>query len=175
MLVWVVCNGVVRPVCGAAGVRRVEDSQMAKKMSEEKPMDHAKPETGRLVRLWIAAWLIPGCGHLLVGRKWRGLILFACILSMFLLGLAMEGQFFAPESGSYLKSLGFFGEMCVGIAMPAAMFMGYSGGNPFSPSSTYGTAFLVAAGMLNVLSVLDAHDIALGRRLQNQEAIRGEE
>jgi hypothetical protein len=123
-----------------------------------------KPDRGRLVRVCVAAWLIPGCGHLLLGRKGRALILFASILSMFLLGLAMQGQFFTMQAGAYLRTLGFFGEMCVGVAMPAAMFLGYSGGNGFFPSSDYGTAFLVAAGMLNALTVFDAYDIALGRK-----------
>jgi len=124
----------------------------------------ASPPLGQLVRLCLAAWLIPGLGHLLLGRKWRALILFVSILTMFLLGLAMQGQFFTTDSGSYLRTLGYFGEMCVGVAMPAAKFFGYSGGNPFFVSSDYGTAFLVSAGMLNVLCILDSYDIAMGRK-----------
>jgi uncharacterized protein DUF6677 len=83
---------------------------------------------------------------------------------MFLLGIAMQGQFFSTGSGSYLEALGYLGEMCVGVAMPAARFFGYAGGDPFFASSDYGTAYLVAAGMLNVLTVLDAFDIAMGRK-----------
>ncbi len=123
----------------------------------------ARPQLGRLIRLCLAAWLIPGLGHLLLGRKWRALILFTSILTMFLFGLAMKGVFFSTESGSYLQTLGFFGELCVGVAMPAAKFFEYTG-DLFFVSSDYGTAFLVAAGMLNVLTVLDAYDIALGRK-----------
>lgn len=134
--------------------------------AEEKAEVNTRPDTMRLVRVCVAAWLIPGCGHLLLGRKGRALILFASILSMFLLGLAMQGQFFIVQRGAILslRTLGFFGEMCVGVAMPAATFLGYSGGNGFFPSSDYGTAFLVAAGMLNALTVFDAYDIALGRK-----------
>jgi hypothetical protein len=132
--------------------------------TEEKAGAEPQADVGRLVRLCVAAWLIPGCGHFLLGRKGRALILFGSILCMFLLGLAMQGEFFSMHSGSVLQSLGFFGEMCVGVAMPAAMFFGYSGGNGFFASSDYGTAFLVAAGMLNVLTILDAYDIALGRK-----------
>ncbi|MBI1940725.1 MAG: hypothetical protein HYS33_04360 [Acidobacteria bacterium] len=132
--------------------------------AEEKAEVNTRSDTMRWVRVCVAAWLIPGCGHLLLGRKGRALILFASILSMFLLGLAMQGQFFSIERGAILRTLGFFGEMCVGVAMPVATFLGYSGGNGFSPSSDYGTAFLVAAGMLNALTVFDAYDIALGRK-----------
>jgi len=50
-------------------------------------------------------------GHLLLGRKWRGLILFATIVAMFLMGIAMQGEFFSTSSGSYLQDLGYFGEL----------------------------------------------------------------
>jgi len=122
------------------------------------------PPVARLVRLCVAAWLVPGAGHWLLGRKGRSLVLFGAIVLMFLFGLAMQGQFFSTSSGSYLETLGYFGEMCVGAAMPAARFFGYSGGDPFLASADYGTAFLVSAGMLNVLAVLDTFDIAMGRK-----------
>jgi hypothetical protein len=139
---------------------------MPKKAAEEaviaKPRE-ARPELGRLIRICVLAWVIPGGGHLLLGRKWRALILFVCITAMFLFGLGMKGDFFSTQSGSMLETLGYFGEMCVGVAMPVARFFGYTG-DPFFVSADYGTAFLVAAGMLNVLTILDAYDIATGRK-----------
>ena len=142
---------------------------MAGKAIEEEAAAKSKPATGHpstltLVRLCVAAWLIPGLGHLLVGKRWRALILFASISTMFALGLAMQGQFFSTNTASYLEFLGHYGELCVGLAMPAAKFFGYSGGDPFFVSSDFGTAYLVAAGMLNVLAVFDCFDIAMGRK-----------
>src|SRR5208337_3970419 len=143
---------------------------MAGKVVQEETAN-AKPKTAArrpsimtLVRLCVAAWLVPGLGHLLLGRKWRALILFASISIMFVLGLAMQGQFFSISSASYLQTLGYYGELCVGLAMPGAKFFGYSGGDPFFVSSDYGTAYLVSAGMLNVLAVLDTYDIAMRRK-----------
>jgi len=140
-----------------------------KAVQEDTGTAKSKPAAGhppitKLVRLCVAAWLIPGLGHLLLGRKWRALILFASIIIMFALGLAMQGQFFSTSSGSYLQTLGYYGELGVGLAMPAAKFFGYSGGDPFFVSSDYGTAYLVAAGMLNILAVLDCYDIAMRRK-----------
>ena len=129
----------------------------------EKP-ESTTPGLPRLIELSVAAWLIPGLGHFLLGRRWRALILFASIVAMFLLGLAMNGEFFSTQSASYLERLGYFGELCAGAAMPVASFFGYSGGNPFFVSSDYGTAFLVSAGMLNALCVFDTYDIAVGRK-----------
>ena len=124
----------------------------------------AHPKTGQLVWLCVAGWLIPGCGHFILGKKGRALILGGTIIVMFLFGLVMQGEFYAPQNGAILQSLGFLGEMCVGAAMPLAAFFGYSGGDPFFVSADYGTAFLVSAGMLNVLTILDAYDIAMGRK-----------
>ncbi len=137
--------------------RRQAEAEIALKAKSE-------PNLAARLRLCLAAWLVPGLGHLLLGRRWRALILFCSILGMFVLGLAMKGEFFSRHSESYLQVLGSYGELCVGLAMPAATFLGYSGGDSFFVSSDYGTAFLVAAGMLNLLAILDAYDIALGRK-----------
>ncbi|MGA3166824.1 MAG: DUF6677 family protein [Terriglobia bacterium] len=136
---------------------------MANKAVQEAVSAKAQPKMSTLVRLCAAAWLVPGLGHLLLGRKWRGLILCATIVVMFLMGIAMQGEFFSTSSGSYLQTLGYFGELCVGVAMPAARFFGYAG-DPLFVCADYGTAYLVAAGMLNVLAILDVYDIAMGRK-----------
>lgn len=139
-------------------------TQEVEKKPEEAPSKRVpRPSTATLVRLCVAGWLIPGFGHFLLGRKWRALILFIAIIAMFLFGLAMKGEFYATGTGSYLETLGYFGEMCVGIAMPVAKFFSYAG-DPFFVSSDFGTAFLVTAGMLNVLAVFDVFDIAIGRK-----------
>lgn len=125
-----------------------------------------KPEasSGRLVRLCIAAWLIPGLGHWLLKKKIRAIVLFLAIVGMFVCGVLMQGQFFALNSASYLERLGFLGELCAGLPMPLSSFFGYAGGNTFFVSADYGTAYLVSAGMLNLLAILDAYDIALKRK-----------
>jgi hypothetical protein len=137
---------------------------MPNKVTPEATVQAAQPKLGSLIWLCAAAWAVPGLGHFLLGRKWRALILFAAIVSMFLLGVAMQGQFFATNSDSYLQTLGYYGELCAGLIMPAVRFFGYGGGNPLFVSADYGTAFLVSAGMLNTLSILDTYDIALGRK-----------
>ena len=136
---------------------------MAKKAVQEALSSPAQPKVSTLVRLCVAAWLVPGLGHLLLGRKWRALVLGSSIVIMFLMGLAMNGEFFSTGSESYLQTLGYFGELCVGIAMPAARFFGYAG-DPLFVSADFGTAYLVTAGMLNVLAILDVYDIAMGRK-----------
>jgi hypothetical protein len=144
--------------------RTTEAETVVKTSVEASRAGIAPPKTGQLVWLCVAAWLIPGCGHFMLGKKGRALILSISIIVMFLFGMGMKGEFYAMQSGSILQSLGFLGEMCVGVAMPAAKFFGYPGGDPFFVSADYGTAFLVSAGMLNVLAILDAFDISMGRK-----------
>lgn len=144
---------------------------MAKKSADEgtkpqiKEAKKPSPKLSSLVSLCVGAWLIPGFGHFLLKRRWRALILFVTIVAMFLFGVAMQGQFFAAGSQSYLEVLGHFGELSAGVVMPAATFFGYAGGNPFFVCADYGTAFLIGAGMLNLLAILDAFDIAMGRKI----------
>ena len=145
---------------------------MAKKELEEKTTSQvsvSRPKTGRLVALCVAAWLVPGLGHFILGRRWRALILFACILAMFLLGLAMKGMFYSPGGGSLLGLLGHYGELSVGVAMPMAEFFNYAG-KPLFVCSDYGTAYLVTAGMLNILCIFDTFDIAMGRKNVSAES-----
>ena len=133
-------------------------------MSKTSPAARAaKPEVAKLVRLCLAAWLVPGAGHYMLRRRGRALILFVAIVTMFLFGLVMRGQFFSTGSPSWLETLGYFGEMCVGLAMPVARFFTYAG-DPSFVSADFGTTFLVSAGMLNLLAILDAYDIALRRK-----------
>jgi hypothetical protein len=131
--------------------------------TSSKPVVQRAPATGRLVRLCVAAWVVPGAGHYMLGHRKRALILFGCIVLMFAFGLLMKGEFFSLQSASYLESLGYFGELAVGVPMPIAAFFGYAG-DPFFVSADFGTAFLVAAGMLNILTILDTYDIAMGRK-----------
>lgn len=150
-------------VLGRVRERRMAKSA-AKKRAEAAPEEESKVPTGVLVRLMVAAWLVPGGGHFLQGRKGRALILFGSIISMFIMGVVMNGEFFRLNSPSILQRLGFVGEWSVGAAMAVAHFFGYSGDDPFFASADYGSAFLVAAGMLNILTMFDAYDIAMGRK-----------
>src|SRR5205823_14976377 len=45
----------------------------------------------------LAAWAIPGAGHLLLGRIQKGLTFFFALTLMFLCGLWLEGRLFPVE------------------------------------------------------------------------------
>ena len=59
----------------------------------------------------VLGWLVPGAGHVLVKRPFRGLFLFLSITSMFVLGVAMQGKLYGPNTGEILNVLGFVGDL----------------------------------------------------------------
>jgi len=112
----------------------------------------------------VAGWLLPGGGHLLLGKLGRGALLLAAIGLLFGFGLLNEGRFFEPGPGSPIDTMGFLGNLCAGLLYVGAKVAGYAAPISASPHSDYGTKFLLIAGLLNVLAVLDAHDIAVGKK-----------
>lgn len=124
------------------------------------------------LNVWIApvalAWLVPGGGHFLLRRRGRGALLAASITAMFVTGLLMRGAMFKPQSGDILTLLinwgGFIGDIASGILYLLSTWLGYS--QPDLPGAVhdYGTKFLVTAGLLNVLAMVDIYEIAAGRK-----------
>ena len=53
----------------------------------------------------IAGWLVPGAGHLLLGKWVRGLLLFVTLMLMFGIGLALKGKIYSPNTGELLDIL----------------------------------------------------------------------
>ena len=109
-------------------------------------------------------WLIPGAGHLMQKRWARGLILMACIVGMFLLGLAMEGKLYAANTGDILDMLGFVGDIGSGGLYIVSKTLGAGVGNIAHATADYGTKFLICAGLLNIIAAVDAHHIAIGKK-----------
>ncbi|HWQ54977.1 MAG TPA: DUF6677 family protein [Bryobacteraceae bacterium] len=124
------------------------------------------------VSVWLPpvalAWLVPGGGHFLLKRHGRGgLILFA-VAGMFICGLLMRGTMFQPESGDLLTTIinvgGFIADVANGILYLLTAWLGYDQPDVAGHSYDYGTKFLVTAGLLNVLAMVDAFEIAAGRK-----------
>ena len=133
--------------------------------SSESPSLKSKPmNMAATIAICSTGWLVPGLAHVLIGRWIRGLIFAACVLVMFFLGIAMHGELYDSNFDQLLDFFGFIANLGAGLAYWAAAGLGMGVGTMTWPSYDYGTKFLVVAGLLNYLIILDAFDIAQGRK-----------
>jgi len=112
----------------------------------------------------LAGWLVPGAGHLLLGKWVRGLLLMASILGMFAIGIALQGKIYSPNTGEPLDMLGFAGDLGAGALYGLARLLGWGQAPVLIAVADYGTKFIVVAGLLNIVSAVDAHSLASGRK-----------
>lgn len=124
----------------------------------------ALPPVGNPVVAAVAAFLIPGLGHLYLRRWRRGLAFFLLILISLWVGWDLQGNLYRIVPNEPLSILGTLGAMGMGIPYFLLRWgLGYTG-DILSPGYEYGTAFLLTAGLMNWLLVLDALDISLGKK-----------
>jgi hypothetical protein len=112
----------------------------------------------------IVAWLVPGAGHLLLGQSRKGGIFLAALLAMFACGTAFGGRLFPLQASDPLVLLAAIAQWGLGLPRLLAVAAGWGAGDVVAATYEYGNTFLIAAGLLNALIVLDAFDLATGRR-----------
>ena len=132
----------------------------------------AFPTSTRIAAV-VLAWLIPGAGHLLLGRIGRGFLLMALLAGSFFFGLALHGKLYVPVAADppsmfhfdLISILWSFAQIGAGLCYMVARVIGLGiVARPESPTFEYGNTFMFLAGLLNYLVMMDALDIAAGRR-----------
>jgi hypothetical protein len=122
------------------------------------------PVTTMSVVAPLVGWLIPGGGHILLKRYGRGVLLLISVVSMFLIGLGMQGRIYKPNGGDVLDILGFVGDVGSGVLYFLARIMDWGNVMAANAAADYGKTFLIVAGLLNFIAAADAHHIALGKK-----------
>jgi hypothetical protein len=110
------------------------------------------------------AWAVPGAGHLLLGRRQKGLVFLVALPAMFLIGLGLSGRLFPFVVGEPLVMLAALATRGIGVPALVAGWLGAGHGVVTAASYEYGNAFLIVSGLLNLLVALDAYDVAVGRK-----------
>ena len=123
----------------------------------------AASQTGFVYLPLIAGWLVPGGGHFLLRRWYRGALLAASISGMFAMGLAMHGKLYA-SAHDILDLLGLAGDLGNGLLYVVSRAAGWGAESVQITVADWGTRFIVVAGMLNVISAIDAHNLRTGRK-----------
>lgn len=142
----------------------------------ETPTD--PPEIDPPLPVWnlpaaVAAWLVPGLGHILAGHAKRGVILMGCICGLWLVGL-LAGGISVVDSRNVDGSLRpwYLGQALIAPSLAVEYthdrFRARTEGNdpipsdesiPFEPSygraAEIGTLYTALAGLLNLLAIID--------------------
>lgn len=122
------------------------------------------PSTSTTYLICAAAWAVPGAGHLWLGRRQKGLVFLIALTAMFVFGLWLEGRLFPFELSQPLVALAAFADLGIGLPYVAAKVLDAGRGDVVAVTYEYGNTFLIASGLLNMLVVLDAFDVAQGRK-----------
>lgn len=125
---------------------------------------------GRAWVVGIIAWLVPGAGHVMTGRWLRAVLLGGAVWAMFITGLMLGGHLFTVSSNdqgfsALLQLLPMIANIGTGALYIVCWLMNV-GFTEHAQRLTYeyGNTFLLVAGLLNYLAMLDAFDIAAGRK-----------
>ena len=136
--------------------------------AEQPPVGNAPPQAIPAGNRWgavLLAWIFPGLGHAYLRRPRTALAYAILVTLTFLLGLSFEGRLYSPEAGQPLTYLATFAVYGAGLLnIGARLFTTNAGGSILSPAYEYGCAYLLTAGLMNLLLMLDAYDIAAGRK-----------
>lgn len=115
----------------------------------------------------LLGWMLPGAGHLALGKIWRGLLLGGAVWVMFIVGMLLRGHLyslFSSTTGLLSYVFGFF-NLGSGLlyVLCRVLNFGVEDQARFA-TAEYGNVFLMVAGLLNYLLALDAFDLKAGRK-----------
>jgi uncharacterized protein DUF6677 len=148
-------------------ISRGENNLYSEELSEQIAEPRPAP-VARTIAATVATFIVPGLGHVLLGKVIRGAIIGGVIILMFTLGFAMEGHLYRPDPNEWLTW--FFSFLDAGMGLPYLVLVLADWGVQITPEQAakvtfeYGNTFLCVAGALNMLAAMDAYDIGIGRK-----------
>ena len=144
-------------------------------------MARTQVKTGKMIQAGVLTWILPGAGHLLLGHRGLALLFFLAISVPFWTGLAVGGikNCVNPWSNRWLflaeMGTGGYATVCLLInkfesdfdpevladpkylnTVSAEKRQQYLKYMSFYPESDVAQIYLAAAGLLNILAILDA-------------------
>jgi hypothetical protein len=138
--------------------------QAAEVRVEEAPSQPVVRREGPAVVIGIAAWLLPGLGHAILKMWGRAIACFLTVAALVYVGAGMRGNLFTSEGGDAFATLGYVADLGAGSFYFVAKSLEKDGPDVSHADGDYGTRFLAAAGVLNLLAALHAYEAARGRK-----------
>jgi uncharacterized protein DUF6677 len=133
-----------------------------KSTAAERPRTASEP--GTLVLLCLAAWAVPGAAHFWLRRRQKAAVFFLALLSLFVSGLLLDGRISPFDISAPLVALAAIADAGLGLPWVVARMANWGAGTVTAVTYEYGNTFLIVAGLLNFLVILDAYDIGTGRK-----------
>ena len=118
----------------------------------------------RALLIGVAGWLIPGLGHALQKMWGRAVACFLTVGALAFLGAGMRGNVFSSRGTDAFEYLGYLADIGTGGFYFVARNMERDGSDVSHADGDYGTRFMAAAGVLNLLAALHAYEAARGRK-----------
>ena len=124
----------------------------------------------RAAGLALLSWLVPGLGHVVLGLRRKGITFLAVVLVALMIGAQLHGNLYRALPGQPLTLLGTLASLGAGLPYVVLRFLVHYQGDVMARGYEYGTAFLVTAGLMNWLVVLDVWDRARPQQEAQEEA-----
>jgi len=127
------------------------------------PRVDSKREAFALV-IAAAGWIVPGLGHALLKMWGRAVACFLTVGLLVFFGAGMRGNVFTSNANDAFETLGYSADLGAGTFYFIAKSLETNGPDVSRADGDYGTRFLAAAGVLNLLAALHAYEAARGRK-----------
>jgi hypothetical protein len=111
-----------------------------------------------------AGWLVPGMGHAILKMWGRAAACFVTVGLLVIFGAGMRGNVFSSTGNDAFDRLGYVADLGAGTFYFVARSLETTGADVSHADGDYGTRFLAAAGVLNLLAALHAYEAARGRK-----------
>ena len=118
----------------------------------------------RTLAACVGGAFVPGLGHALLGKWDRALVFFGSITIMVALGIHLQGKLFSPDFGDFFSALKFIADAGSGLLYWIPWLTDMAKADSTAYTYDYANVFIYVAGLLNMLVIVDAFDIALGRK-----------
>lgn len=120
--------------------------------------------SSKLFGYLVIAWLIPGAGHYLLGKRVRAVVFLLLVSVSVAIGCSLGGNLHRILPNEPLTILATIGAMGMGAPYFILRYAAGYVGDVIAPTYEYGTAFLLTAGLMNLLLILDVMDIGRGKK-----------
>lgn len=110
-------------------------------------------------KIFFFTWLFPGLGHWILKSKKRALFYSIIILLFFFSGIAMSGKLYSPVKNDFVSILATIANLGIGLLYFIMKIIFKYSGNPANTLNEYGTIFILSAGLMNYLLILEVEKI----------------